>query len=309
VGADVVRLAQEVGQPEAEIEPRIAPVDHLVVKQNQPPFVDQDVLRAVVAVDQGDGDRSRLCQQSLDEGRRRRHPARGVSVVRLQPQRLEEGAVGEDRLDLRPPLGRPAVDRPQQPGELVDVPGVEPPRQQHPLPVLVRRRHRRHRQQVLLAILEHQGNRRSRRRQLGQPAQPQRLPLDPLRRAEPIDRHPQLGERLLQHPPLAPRPLDQHRPVRHPAGQYPDLRRLVGRDPAAAPQIAQQRVRLLDVEFAGHDQPCQKPKHRGSQTDGARWGALCSAPAPDQDARVHARRRQQMVALAARVGRRSAGAS
>ena len=36
-----------------EVERRIAPVDHFVVQQNQAAFVDQDILGAVVAVDQG----------------------------------------------------------------------------------------------------------------------------------------------------------------------------------------------------------------------------------------------------------------
>ncbi len=49
----VMRFAEEVRERKAQIEAGIAPVDHLVVEQHQPPGVDEHILGAVVAVDEG----------------------------------------------------------------------------------------------------------------------------------------------------------------------------------------------------------------------------------------------------------------
>ena len=50
----VVGLAEEVCQGEAQVEGRIAEVDHFVIEQHQAAFVYQDVFGAVIAVHQGD---------------------------------------------------------------------------------------------------------------------------------------------------------------------------------------------------------------------------------------------------------------
>ena len=73
VRRQVMRLAQQMRQREAEVERGVAEVDHLVVEQHQPAVVDEDVLRAVVAVHEREPAAAR-CRRSGD---RRTAPPRG----------------------------------------------------------------------------------------------------------------------------------------------------------------------------------------------------------------------------------------
>ena len=66
--------------------------------------------------------------------------------------------------------------------------------------------------------------------------------------AEPVDLHPQLRQRLLEHPCLAVRPLDQHRAVGDAAGEVVNCGRFVRRDMAGTAQVGKKLVRLFDVE-------------------------------------------------------------
>src|SRR3712207_2275679 len=78
----------------------------------------------------------------------------GVTVIRLQPQRLEERAVPEGGLGLLPALVTSAVDGPQEPPELLDVVVLQPAPEQHRLPVLVGLGHSLHREKAIVAVLE-----------------------------------------------------------------------------------------------------------------------------------------------------------
>src|SRR5262249_16251092 len=95
----VVRLAQQVRQLVSQVQRRVAPVDHLVVEQDQPPGVDQHIFRAVVAVDEREAAGAGRLDQAGVEGGGLVYLRRRVAVVWLDPQRLEERAVGKRRLD------------------------------------------------------------------------------------------------------------------------------------------------------------------------------------------------------------------
>src|ERR671916_1001969 len=123
---EVVCFAQEVCEGEAQVEGRVAEVDNLVVEQHEGAFADEDVLRAVVAVDQGVAPGASLLYERAKEIGGLRNLPGGVIVIRLQPQRLEERAVPEGGFGLLSALVTPAVDRPQEPPELLDVVVLQP---------------------------------------------------------------------------------------------------------------------------------------------------------------------------------------
>src|SRR5258707_8225093 len=86
---DVVRLTEQMCHGEAEIERRVAKVDHFMVEQYQPITVDDDVLRAVIAVYQRESGLARFAYQRSDECSGFRNASRGVAVVRFKSQCLE----------------------------------------------------------------------------------------------------------------------------------------------------------------------------------------------------------------------------
>ena len=85
MGGQVVRLAEQVGHAEAEVESGIAEVDHLVVEQDQPAVVDQHVLGAEVAMDDRVLARIGVVDQGGVKGGRLRNLAGGVPVIGLDP--------------------------------------------------------------------------------------------------------------------------------------------------------------------------------------------------------------------------------
>ena len=122
----MVCLAQEVRQGEAQVEGRVAEVDHLMIEQHQPPLIHQHVLRTVVAMHKrvapGTGPVDQTGIKGGDIGNLRG----GVGVIRLEPQRFKERAIGEGRLDLGAARGGGAVNRPEQTAELLDVIDLQP---------------------------------------------------------------------------------------------------------------------------------------------------------------------------------------
>jgi hypothetical protein len=212
-------------------------------------------------------------------------------VVGLETERFEIPAVAEEGFELGEALVTGAVNRAKQARELGDVVGIEPPGEQHRFPVLVRLRHRRHRQDMVLKVFEDKGRDRARWGELGEPAQTKRLAVDALRRTEPIDLDPQLGESLLQHPGLAGRTLDEDSPIRHAAGEHRQLWLLIRWNPSRFVQIAEQRFRLLDIEIDAHPPSSWACAHTTRERDDTRFerggiglGLIPIQPLPDRAA-------------------------
>src|SRR3712207_8946594 len=104
----MVCFAQEVGEGEAQVEGRFAEVDDLVVQEHKPSFADEDVLGAVVAVNQGVAAGAGLLYERAGEIGGSRNLFGGGNVVWAQPQRLEERAGPEGGVSLLPAPVNPA---------------------------------------------------------------------------------------------------------------------------------------------------------------------------------------------------------
>ena len=88
-------LAQEVGQRKTQVEGRVAKVDHFVIEQHQAAFMNEHILRTVIAMHQRDAAGQRLAYEGIQKSRGGRRLLRGIPVIRLQAQRFEERAVAE----------------------------------------------------------------------------------------------------------------------------------------------------------------------------------------------------------------------
>src|SRR5438094_6383200 len=97
--------------------------------------------------------------------------------------------------------------------ERVDMCHLEASIQQHRLPVLVRLRDSVHGQQVVIEILKLKL--RNPKAELGQPTNCSSFPVNSLGAAEPVDRHAQLRQGLLQDPSLPIPSCDQNDAVGH----------------------------------------------------------------------------------------------
>ena len=63
----MVSFAEQVREGEADVEHRIAPVDDLMIEEDEAFVVDEDVLGAVIAVDEGDAGGAGLIDQIVQE--------------------------------------------------------------------------------------------------------------------------------------------------------------------------------------------------------------------------------------------------
>lgn len=260
----VVRFAEEVGQGESNIEHRVPPVDDLVVEQDQLTAVDQNVLGAVVPVNQSLPGLSRLVHQGLEEGTCFGKLFGAVPVKRLQAKRFEEPNVGEDHLEAMGRQTCPTVDGAEQLTELPNMIRIHDPLEQKRLPVLVRFRNGPHRQDEVLAVLEHQGGNGPWGREGRKPPHAQGFPVDAFGTAEPGRGDAELFQRLLQHPGVAERAGNQHGAIRYATRQTPHGRGLAGVDPAGAAKPLHERTWLLDVEVGHGDGALHRPGEGGS---------------------------------------------
>ena len=64
----MMAFAQQVGEREPEVKGRVAKMDDLMVQQDQPVVMDQNILRAVIAVHEGVNIRARFPDEVQQEG-------------------------------------------------------------------------------------------------------------------------------------------------------------------------------------------------------------------------------------------------
>ena len=219
-----------------------------MIQQDQPLVMDQDVLRAVIAVDEGVD----VCARVPDKVQQKCPGCRllfgGIQIIRLQPERGKERLVREDRLDGFAHQRAAAMDPAQDAPELGDEVARHPAAQKLLLPVLDRRRHRPHRDDVIGFILKHQGRDGARGQELRQPGQTERLAMNAAGIAEPIDLDPQFGQSLFDHPGFAGLTLDQHGAIGNAPGQILDRRFFAGAQIALVNQIGAKMRVILDVK-------------------------------------------------------------
>ena len=111
----MVRFAEEMGQREADIKGGIAEMDDLKVEKDELVVVDEHILGAVIAVNQGMAAGSRIFDQLLKERAGGGNPGRREAVIWLQAQLLEEAPVGELMIKFRILFGRIVDLREQSP--------------------------------------------------------------------------------------------------------------------------------------------------------------------------------------------------
>src|SRR5690606_5228049 len=136
-------------------------VDDLVVEQHEPPIMDQDILRAVVAMHQRFDVRAGFFDQIEQESTGCWRLPGGEAEIGFQAQALEKAAVVKDRLQLGPPERAVAMNGGKQGGELVDMIGNDLTAQEHLLPVLMRLRNGSHGNAMLGNVFEDEGRDRS----------------------------------------------------------------------------------------------------------------------------------------------------
>src|ERR1041385_3860849 len=121
LGCQIMRLAQQVGKREPQIEGRLSEMNDLVIEQHQPSGVDQDVLGTVVAVHEAVAMPPSVRNQTVQKRRSAADLACGVGVIRFQPERLEKGLVLKNRQELGFSCRAAAVDAAKQRRELSDM--------------------------------------------------------------------------------------------------------------------------------------------------------------------------------------------
>ncbi len=260
-GRVVMGLGEEVRHGESHVEHRVAPVDDFVVEENQAIPVNEDVLGAVIAVNQSLTNPPRLLEKRTNEGRRSGDLPGGKGVERFEPERLEVPRVGENRSEARGREAGPPMDGPEQVSELPDMIGIDDPGKEEAFPIRVGRRDRLHGQEMMFMILEHQGGNGARRREGGQPAHSEGFTMDSLRAAMPRRGHAEPPERLFHHPRFSSGPADQDGSIGDPAGEDFDIGRFAGPYPAGRPQPFHKAFGLFDVQF-GHGIQGVKPSLR-----------------------------------------------
>jgi len=238
-----------MGEGKSDVEHWIAPVNNLVVQKHQTPSVNENVLRAVVAVNQAFAHGASLSDQPSEERCRGGQVFGGMRVERFQAKCLEEPAVARHRFKApRSQAGTP-VDASQQLTELPDMIGVDQPFEEHRFPVCVRLRHCLHGEQVIRLLFKHEDRNGTWWSEGGESSHAESFPVDSFRAAEPGHRDPKLSEGLFEEPGLPAWSRDQHRPIRHPTSQNADVRRFRGADLPGALEPFDERDGLFNVEL------------------------------------------------------------
>src|SRR5947207_2016431 len=91
----MIRLSEQMRQCKPDVECRVAEMNHLMVQQHQLLLVNEDVLRTVVAVDERQTRGKRIGDEPVKESASHRMLRRGVAIVRLQAEALEETSIVE----------------------------------------------------------------------------------------------------------------------------------------------------------------------------------------------------------------------
>src|SRR5262245_33216343 len=114
-------FAQQVGEREAEVEGRIAKVNDFVIEQDEALVVDQNVLRAVIAVHERQAQGKGIFDEMVEEEGCFGDLLGCVAIVWLDTEGDEEGAVIEHRCKLFALKIAVSVNCAEQVPELLDM--------------------------------------------------------------------------------------------------------------------------------------------------------------------------------------------
>src|SRR5438045_5255698 len=96
LGFQIMGLAQQVGKREPQVEGRHSEMNDLVIEQDQPTAMDENVLGTVVAVNEAISTPPGFLDQTVQKKGCVWDLACGVGVVRFKPERLEKGLIVKD---------------------------------------------------------------------------------------------------------------------------------------------------------------------------------------------------------------------
>src|SRR5258706_1972604 len=177
IAGDVMGFAQQMSEGKADVEGRIAEMNHLVVEQDQFALVDENIFGAVVAVDQAEAAGVSGLDDLVKRAGRLRELLGGVAVVGLDAQRFEEGAVFKKRVQVRP-RGRFEMDRADEAAELIEMVLDDVVGEKKRFEVVVRIGNGGHGEEILLAIIKNERRDGAGRSQLGKILQRERFAMD-----------------------------------------------------------------------------------------------------------------------------------
>lgn len=192
-------------QGESDIKHGVAPVNDFVIKENELPSVDENILGAVVTMDQSLARGASFRDQVPEKRGCRRDRFRRVGIKGFQPELLEVSRVSKNHLQASGRKSGSPVNGAEQLAELADVIRLDDSVEKKRFPVGMRLRDRTHSQEMMFWILENEGRDGSWRGKSAKPLHAQGFPVDTFRTAKPGRRNPKLFESLLQHPGLASR--------------------------------------------------------------------------------------------------------
>ena len=249
--SQVICLGKQMGQCKAQIEGRVAVVDHLMVEQDQAALVDQDVLGTEIPMHHRPGCRLHVADELRVKVRRGGIFSGGEVVVGIDPQLLKKVAVLNGANGRFIEFRSLKMDPAEKGSKLYRGILRDLAPQQDGFPVLVRIGHRFHPQKKKGRILKDERGEGSGRGQVFQKPQSESFALDARGIGMPVRGHPQFFEGLF----------DDDAPRRSPhedgfvgdsaSQDHGGANVVLGKEPPAA-EIVDQIVRLLDVERNRH---------------------------------------------------------
>ncbi len=231
----------------ADVEGRIAEVDYLVVEQDELALMNEDVLGAVIAVDEAESAGEGFFDELVEELTRSGNLLGGVAVIRLDAEGFEEGAVFEEGLEISA-ASRFGMDRADEPAELVEMVLDDVVGEEKGFEIVVRIGNGRHGQKIVLRIFENKRGDGAGGSELGEMFEGEGFATDALGVGEPICFYAEFGEGLLEDPGFAGGAFDEHGFIGDAAAQVVDLGLLGFGDAVGLDQVIEELVGLFDVK-------------------------------------------------------------
>jgi len=202
-------LQDQVVRQKRRIERRVAIVHHFEIDRHHRSVIHQEILGAPVAMHQGNAAGARFLNEALKEQGQSWMALGRRSIVRIEPQLIEDGLAGEPGFPIGPlaALADHTAEHLADSGRYARI-DVAPKQQRFPgLRALRRRRHGK--DAVRLVLKEDTGN-RFRRKMRAEGFHRRAFPMNARAVREPVLFHPQFLQRLFQDKTLRSALYQQH---------------------------------------------------------------------------------------------------